>query len=206
MNIIAINMDNIILGIYKNMERILNKKGYSFDIGDMKTFDFNQSLSDEYYITLGTPLSEIYTLLHTPELYKTASYDWDIITLIRRYAEWKMQFIIYADRVSDGVFMAKQALFSKWFGYMPNIKFKPFSEDDKLKLNRYKVSVIVDSECKYMSDCSLSVQKNLVDKQYNREVYNTKFAAVFGQESFNRYDSAEDAIRAAVRFVELQSI
>lgn len=199
---ITVDVDGVLLDIHTRMSQMFADKDYVFDINNVYTYDFNQSLSDISDCPELPPLPMIYEMLNDPWLYSTAPVDWDSIELIRRLSEKGYKFHIYTVSGNTDVYLAKQVMLSHWFSFSPNVAIESIIDSESYsKKSCNTIAVIEDSHIN-LREYGADVHKFLINKPYNGERYNWAFADVFEDKKLKRCDRTYDAILDAVDCID----
>lgn len=199
---ITIDVDGVLLDVHAQMMQIFNYLNMQYDEKDIYTYDFNASLPDIAKFNKLPPRNMIYEMFENPALYRKAPVDWDSILLIRGFAERGYKFLIYTVSSNIDVFMVKQALFSQWFAFTPNVEFESIiGTENNVKCGKNTKAVIEDCHIN-LREYSAETFKFLVDKPYNKATYNLEYHDVFNDINFHRCESTYSAIMDAVKHVE----
>lgn len=195
---VVIDVDGVLLDIHARLKQVFAKDGIDYDEKNILTYSFNTDLPDFDEYRRLPPTEEIFRHLRDPDVFIHAPVDWDSIMLIRQYAEQGMKFLIYTLSSNISVHLAKQALFTQWFGYTPNVEFR----DLMMAAGQHKMGVATFT---VVEDCHINLReygsetyKFLVNKPYNQVAYNHGYFDVFNDDRFERCFNTFTAIKNAV--------
>ncbi len=197
---IIVDVDGVLLDVHAQLKKMFAEKNIYYDVNDVYTYDFNKKLPDIDKFRCLPPREMIYKFFQNPVLYKSAPVDWDSIMFIRKYAEKGVKFLIYTVSYNPDVFMVKQALFSQWFLFTPNVVFKNVSsENEKVGVD---AKIVIEDSHINLRKYDAKVYKFLVNRPYNSLSYNYEYSDVFADHNFRRCPSTISALTDAAKMLE----
>lgn len=198
---VIVDIDGVLLDIHSGMTALFLKMGYKYDVNNVFTYDFNKSLPNSAKYRQLPPRKMIYDMFKDPALYKNSPSDWESIMFIRHFAKKGVSFLIYTISPNLNVQMAKQALFSQWFCGLDNIIFSGVIPNEETEMG-FKAGVCGRT---VVEDCHINLRnydenvfKYLVDRPYNKKMYNPDYMDVFQDPTVTRCRNTHQAIEFAV--------
>ena len=194
---VVIDMDNVLLDLQKPLVQYFMENGTVHNVDS--TYDFNNKSFTKEFITDFFPSQNMLKqALSEASVYKKATVNWNCISSIRYFADYGLRFLIHTVSSNTDVFLVKQALFTHWFFYTPNVVFKNaitgFS-DNNLEVT---TNTVVSANLDYLTTYSDSVCKFFINKTYNQFSYDNKYYDIINKSDVEFCSTEALAIERAV--------
>lgn len=199
MRTIVVDVDGVLLDVHTALEEKLKSMGYSFEMTDVLTYDFNRSLDSSIQAPdLGVPRDVIFKCLSDVDIFRSASIDMQAVNLIKEQVKsGRVEFIIYTQSYNSDISAEKcKRLFSLFDG-CDAVKIKSFVGEHKPTLDSVDVSAVIEDSLENIRGYSESALSYLIDKPYNQRIYNECYADVFNRSTFTRCSCPAKAILSA---------
>lgn len=160
---IVIDVDGVLLDIHKEMEHIMQKKGYTnFYMQNVRTYDLNKSCP-EY--ELGAPRDLIMEEFHKTPVFDNAKWDMDAIRMINNLADTGLcHIIIYSASFTENIKRCKEKMLITML-HKNNIELKLVGAEKQPILT---ADAVIEDCIDNLYPYPATTQCYLINKPYNR--------------------------------------
>lgn len=191
---IVVDVDGVLNDLHSALTLYLLEKGYKYQPQNVRTYDFNKNKPDSKEFDMGVPRSVLIESLSAVRIFQTAPLCWDAIFALKKCAYNGAKIVVYTLSPTDEISTFKhEFLKCLFFGYN-NIDIHVETASDNEKPALFETRFVIDDCLENLTKYDRSVEKYLIDKPYNDQLYNTDYNQLFNDPHLYRYKSAADAI------------